>query len=97
MIDQAHIVAFLVTLVTSIGAVMMHYESFIVFGRLVGKSSVSHRRRMLVMVFGLLIVHIIAIWGYGISAWWLVAGGWWLVAGGWWLVAGGWWLVAGGW
>ena len=79
MIDQAHIVAFLVTLVTSIGAVMMHYESFIVFGRLVGKSSVSHRRRMLVMVFGLLIVHIIAIWGYGISAWWLVAGGWWLV------------------
>lgn len=72
MLDQAHIMAFLVTLVSSVAAVMLHYESFIVFGRQVGNSSISHRRRMLVMVFGLLIVHIIAIWGYGISAWWLV-------------------------
>lgn len=72
MLDQAHILAFLVTLLTSVGAVMLHYESFVVFGRQVGNSSISHRRRMLVMVFGLLIVHIIAIWGYGISAWWLV-------------------------
>lgn len=72
MLDQAHIMAFLVTLLTSVGTVMMHYESFIVFGRLVGKSAIPHRRRMLVLVFGLLMVHIIAIWGFGISAWWLV-------------------------
>ncbi|HDZ08316.1 potassium channel family protein [Pseudohongiella sp.] len=72
MPDQAHIVAFLVTLLTSAGAVALHYEAFIALGRLVGRSSIPHRRRILVMVFGLLFVHIIAIWGYGISAWWLV-------------------------
>lgn len=72
MLDQDHIVAFLVTLLTTVGAVMLHYESFKVFGQWVGKSSIPHRKRMLVMVFGLLIVHIIAIWGFGISAWWLV-------------------------
>lgn len=65
-------VAFIVTLLTSVGAVMLHYESFIALGRLVGRSGMPHRRRMLVMVFGLLIVHIVAIWGFGISAWWLV-------------------------
>lgn len=72
MLDQAHIIAFIATVVTAILAVMLHYESFILFGRIVGKSALSHRRRMLLMVFGLLIVHIVAIWGFGICAWLLV-------------------------
>lgn len=72
MLDHDHIVAFVVTLAASVGSVMLHYESFIALERLVRGSGIPHRRRMLVMVFGLLVVHIVAIWGFGISAWWLV-------------------------
>lgn len=64
--------AFIVTLFTSVIAVMLHYESFILFGRIVKKIEFAHRRRMLLLIFGLLFVHIVAIWGFGISAWWLV-------------------------
>ncbi|KAA0691342.1 two pore domain potassium channel family protein [Halopseudomonas laoshanensis] len=72
MLNQAHVIAFGVTLITAVMAVMLHYESFILFDRLVGKLTLSHRRRMLLLIFGLLFVHVIAIWGFGISAWWLV-------------------------
>ncbi|GAA3956773.1 potassium channel family protein [Allohahella marinimesophila] len=72
MLDQAHIVVFLVTVITTVLTVMLHYEAFILFGRIVGQSKLSHRRRMLLLIFGLLLVHIVAIWGFGISAWWLV-------------------------
>lgn len=72
MLNQAHVMAFVVTLITSVMAVMLHYESFILFGRIVKKFEFAHRRRMLLLIFGLLTVHIVAIWGFGISAWWLV-------------------------
>tara|TARA_R100001039_G_C1835472_1_gene97956 strand:- start:685 stop:1128 length:444 start_codon:yes stop_codon:yes gene_type:complete len=72
LLDHDHIVAFLMTLLVSVGAVMLHYESFIILERLVKRAWIPHRRRMLALVFGLLIVHIIAIWGFGIGAWWLV-------------------------
>ncbi|WP_339652405.1 ion channel [Halopseudomonas pelagia] len=72
MLNQAHVIAFVVTLITAVMAVMLHYESFILFDRIVAKFRFSHRRRMLLLIFGLLFVHVIAIWGFGISAWWLV-------------------------
>lgn len=72
MLNQAHVMAFVVTLITSVMAVMLHYESFILFGRIVKKFEFAHRRRMLLLIFGLLTVHILAIWGFGISSWWLV-------------------------
>ncbi|MFO7704683.1 MAG: ion channel [Halopseudomonas sp.] len=72
MLNQAHVMAFVVTLITAVMAVMLHYESFILFGRIVRKIEFAHRRRMLLLIFGLLTVHVVAIWGFGISAWWLV-------------------------
>ncbi len=72
MFEQPYLVAAAVTLVTVVFAVMLHYEAFILLGRSVDKSVISHRRRMLVLIFGLLFVHIIAIWMFGITVWWLV-------------------------
>ncbi|WP_150302884.1 potassium channel family protein [Pseudomonas saliphila] len=72
MIDQAHVLAFVVTLSTVIVAVMLHFESFILFGRIVRKFKFAHRRRMLLLIFSLLLVHVVAIWSFGVSAWWLV-------------------------
>lgn len=72
MFEQSYLVAAVLTLLTVVCAVMLHYEAFILLGRSVDKSAISHRRRMLVLIFGLLFVHIIAIWMFGITAWWLV-------------------------
>lgn len=41
-------------------------------GRIVGKFGFFHRRRMLLLIFDLLFVHVVAIWGFGTSAGWLV-------------------------
>lgn len=71
MLDHNHVVAFVATLVTVVIAVMLHYESFIVFSRIGRKFVLSLRRRILLLMFGLLLVHIAAIWIFGICAWWL--------------------------
>lgn len=71
MLDQSHVVALLATLLTVVMTVMLHYESFIVFSRMVRGIVVSHRQRILLLVFGLLFVHILEIWAFGITAWWL--------------------------
>ncbi|MCC5878586.1 MAG: two pore domain potassium channel family protein [Idiomarina sp.] len=72
MLEQEHLIAFFATLITVITAVMLHYESFTFFSCVGAKSELSHRRRMLLLIFGLLVVHVFAIWMFGITAWWLV-------------------------
>ncbi len=71
MLDQSYVVAFLATLGTVIMAVMLQYESFIVFGRMVRTLVVSHRPRILLLLFGLISVHVVEVWVFGITAWWL--------------------------
>lgn len=71
MLDQSHVVAFVATLLTVVIVVLLHYESFIVLSRIVRRLVVSHRPRILLVVFGLLLVHIVEIWAFGITAWWL--------------------------
>lgn len=50
---------------------MLHYEAFNVISRLISSSTFTQRKRILLLIFGLLIMHIVAIWAFGISAWWL--------------------------
>tara|TARA_Y100000592_G_scaffold93645_1_gene157164 strand:+ start:208 stop:648 length:441 start_codon:yes stop_codon:yes gene_type:complete len=72
VLDQYHVFAFFTTVVTSVAAVMLHYEAFILFSRFIARSSLSHRQRILLLLFGILCIHIAAIWIFGVSAWWLV-------------------------
>ena len=72
MIDREHLLASVVTFGTIFLVVMIHYEAFVLLSRLMARGAHTHRRRILVLIFGLLIVHVGAIWIFGISAWWLV-------------------------
>lgn len=72
MLDLNHIVSFLATWFTVVMAVMLHYEAFIFFSRSIGKSVLFHRQRMVLILFGVLLIYIATIWIFGISAWWLV-------------------------
>ncbi len=72
MMSSDYVVAFTVSLIATISTVMLHYEAFIGLTRIVSQSKISHRRRMLLLVFGLLVAHIVAIWVFGVSAWWLI-------------------------
>jgi len=70
--DLYHVFSFFTTVAASVAAVMLHYEAFILFSRFTARSAISHRQRILLLLFGILIIHVAAIWIFGISAWWLV-------------------------
>jgi len=70
--DLYHVFSFFTTVAASVAAVMLHYEAFILFSRFTARSAISHRQRTLLLLFGILIIHVAAIWIFGISAWWLV-------------------------
>ena len=72
MFDLYHVFSFFTTVAASVAAVMLHYEAFILFSRFTARSAISHRQRTLLLLFGILIIHVAAIWIFGISAWWLV-------------------------
>ncbi|MDH7943729.1 ion channel [Pseudohongiella sp. SYSU M77423] len=72
MFDLYHVFSFFTTVAASVAAVMLHYEAFILFSRFTARSAISHRQRILLLLFGILIIHVAAIWIFGISAWWLV-------------------------
>lgn len=61
-----------VSVLVIIGAVMFHYEALVLLGRLVALLKAMHRRRILVLVFGLLLVHCAEILLFGASGWALV-------------------------
>lgn len=60
-----------VSLLVIICAVMLHYEA-LVLGRVVAVLKSMHRRRILVLVFGLLVVHCVEILLFSVSGWALI-------------------------
>ncbi|WP_251310057.1 potassium channel family protein [Halomonas sp. NCCP-2165] len=69
---MAHYHVAIITLVAVIVAVLLHYEAFVALTRLIERSHLSHRGRILLLVFGLLLTHVAEIWLFGLTAWWLV-------------------------
>ena len=69
MLTLEHTIVGIVTVLVVVAAVMIHYEASIFLSRLMSRSRRTHRKRMLVLVFGLLVAHIIEIWLFGITSW----------------------------
>lgn len=62
MPTAAYSIVVAITLGIVFACALLHYETFIGFQRLLGKLRVPMRRRILFIVFGPLVVHIIEIW-----------------------------------
>ncbi len=71
MLDQGHLLVFGTTLVLVAVCVLLHFEASSVLSRLMQRTSPSRRRRFLGLMFGLLAVHVVEIWLFGLAAWWL--------------------------
>lgn len=70
-LDLVHAIVIVATLVMVIAIVMLHYESFVLLNRAIERQRASHRRRILLLVFGLLLAHVAEIGLFGVVAWWL--------------------------
>jgi hypothetical protein len=66
-----HIAVVLTTFVTVVIAVLLHYEALWLISRQIEKSRWPHRQRILGMAFGVLMTHIVEIWLFGVTGWWL--------------------------
>jgi hypothetical protein len=61
-----------VTAVLAVGAVLLHYESSIALTRVIAHSHMRRQRRILILIFGMMLAHIIEIWLFGMVAYWVV-------------------------
>lgn len=69
MLTLDHYIVAAVTVLTVIAAVMVHYEASVFLSRLMGRTRRSNRKRILILVFGLLIAHVAEIWLFGTTSW----------------------------
>lgn len=69
MLTIDHTIVGIVTLLVVIIAVMLHYEASVFLSRLMSHTKRSNRKRILILVFGLLIAHVAEIWLFGITSW----------------------------
>lgn len=65
MFPLAHWIAALVTAFAVVACVLVHYEGLRLLSDKLPKGQLRHRRRVLVMIFSLLFLHIVAIWIFG--------------------------------
>lgn len=72
MITHAHYIVLFYTTLVVVAAVMLHYEVSVLLSRWVATTHLSHRRRILMLVFGLLLLHVGEIWLFGLAGWFLV-------------------------
>ncbi len=66
-----HIAVVVTTFVVVVIAVLLHYEALWLISRQIETSRRPHRQRILGMAFGVLMTHIVEIWLFGITGWWL--------------------------
>jgi len=64
-----HYIVGIVIILIVIIAVMLHYEASVFLSRLMSRTKRSNRKRILILVFGLLVAHVIEIWLFGVSSW----------------------------
>lgn len=66
-----HMTVVVTTFVIVVVAVLLHYEALWVISRQIEKSQRPHRQRILGMAFGVIMTHIVEIWLFGVTGWWL--------------------------
>jgi len=69
MLAMGHYIVGVVTVLVVVVAVMLHYEASVFLSRLMGRTKRSNRKRILILVFGLLIAHVAEIWIFGVASW----------------------------
>lgn len=70
-LDQYHIVAVLLTMGIVIVAVFLHYEGLRAFTVWLKRTAIRPRLRIVLLIYGLLLLHSIEIWIFGAGYWWL--------------------------
>ena len=68
IVDLPHIVTVLATVVTVVICVLLHYESLSLLGRWLTVERLAHRARIVAMMFGLVLVHIVEIWMFALTS-----------------------------
>ncbi len=67
--DKFHIFAALATMLVVILAVLSHYEGLRFFTNWMGNTRLRPRLRIVLMIYGLLLLHTLEIWLFGIGYW----------------------------
>ncbi|RTR05308.1 ion channel [Halomonas nitroreducens] len=73
LLDISHLTAAGATIILVVICVLLHYEVSSVLSGLMRRTSPTRRRRFLGLMFGLLGAHVVEIWLFGLTAWWLEA------------------------
>lgn len=71
MLGPAHFMVVGVTVLTVMLAVVLHYEVFIRLSGWLDHAGKRGRQNILVMVLSLIVVHVIEIWLFATTGWWL--------------------------
>ncbi len=66
-----HVAVVITTVIVVVLAGLLHYESLWLISRQIERSKKPHRQRILGMAFGVLLTHIVEIWLFGVTGWWL--------------------------
>jgi hypothetical protein len=69
LLDKFNILTVLATFAVVVIAVLSHYEGLRLFTRWIGRTSVRPRLRIALLIYGLLLLHSLEIWIFGVSYW----------------------------
>ena len=67
MPTREHFIVAAATLLVVVLAVLLHYEASALLSRCVAATRLGQRPRMLVLIFGLLLAHVVEIWPFGVA------------------------------
>jgi hypothetical protein len=70
-LDEYHIIAVLLTMTIVVVAVFVHYEGLRVFTVWLKRTTIRPRLRIVLLIYGLLLLHAAEIWIFGAGYWWL--------------------------
>jgi hypothetical protein len=68
-LDKYHFLTVLATFAVVVIAVLSHYEGLRFFTRWITRTSLRPRLRIVVLIYGLLLLHSLEIWIFGVSYW----------------------------
>lgn len=71
IIDEYRLIAVLLTMLIVIVAVGTHYEGLRLFTNWLGKTRIRPRLRIVCTIYGLLLLHTLEIWIFGLGYWWM--------------------------
>ena len=73
LFDKFHVVVTLVTMLIVVAAVLSHYEGLRFLSNWISGTRLRPRFRIAVVIYGLLLLHSIEIWFFGLGYWLLIA------------------------